>query len=163
MNNQEIFDTVATRLTAQRVQSRGRSTNPSGTVCKYRGHDNTKCAIGCLIPDELYDPILEGRAVRSFFHPPTVKAPNHPNFDPLYDLDPQGGLKYEAVTKSIVDYLGIVVGDLYFLDDLQRAHDRHFDTIEMLHIQLRTVAAKNALNTAVLDALETGTGTTPNE
>jgi hypothetical protein len=27
--------------------------------CALRGMDNTKCAVGCLIPDELYNPDME--------------------------------------------------------------------------------------------------------
>ena len=33
--------------------------------CKYRGPDGTKCAIGCLIPDEKYTPALEGKGSSS--------------------------------------------------------------------------------------------------
>lgn len=31
--------------------------------CAYRGKDGGKCAIGILIPDKLYDSVLEGRGV----------------------------------------------------------------------------------------------------
>lgn len=31
--------------------------------CKYRGIDNCKCAVGHLIPDNLYDPSMEGQTV----------------------------------------------------------------------------------------------------
>lgn len=33
-----------------------RTTNPSAwPTCRYRMEDGSKCAVGCLIPDELYD------------------------------------------------------------------------------------------------------------
>lgn len=50
MNKQEIFDKVYTELFKQGVPS----VDPYGT-CLYRGPNGTKCAVGHLIPDELYD------------------------------------------------------------------------------------------------------------
>lgn len=31
--------------------------------CRYRGDNGTACAVGCLIPDEKYDPSIEGDTV----------------------------------------------------------------------------------------------------
>lgn len=56
MNNQEAFDKIAEHLLTQKVQAR----NDADTNCAYRGRGGTKCAVGCLIPDELYDPDMEG-------------------------------------------------------------------------------------------------------
>lgn len=52
MDKQEIFDKVYRELLRQKVPSmhNGR--------CLYRGPNGTKCAIGHLIPDELYDEIF---------------------------------------------------------------------------------------------------------
>ena len=68
MNQQEIFDKVATHLIAQGKQSllsswwsRSVQTaqwNDQG--CAYRGDDGTMCAAGCLIPDDEYSPAFEG-------------------------------------------------------------------------------------------------------
>jgi len=33
--------------------------------CMYRSSEGLKCAIGCLIPDELYDPKYEGVQVKN--------------------------------------------------------------------------------------------------
>lgn len=55
---QEIFDFVIAHLAKQGSQS----ANSEG-VCSYRGLNNTMCAIGCLIPDEFYDPSMEGANV----------------------------------------------------------------------------------------------------
>jgi len=30
--------------------------------CQYRGPNNTRCSIGCLIPDEKYNPIFENQS-----------------------------------------------------------------------------------------------------
>lgn len=59
MNNQEIYNTVRDHLLAQ-----GKPATIKG-VCAYRGDDGLKCAVGCLIPDELYSRDLEGQSVQS--------------------------------------------------------------------------------------------------
>lgn len=54
MNKQEIFDAVAIHLFKQGVQSRA-EVGP----CLYRTKEGLKCAVGALIPDELYDPSMD--------------------------------------------------------------------------------------------------------
>ena len=54
MNKEQIFSTVKEHLLTQNRRSL------SGNRCMYRGHDNTKCAVGCLITDEQYKPEMEG-------------------------------------------------------------------------------------------------------
>lgn len=55
---QEVFSKVATHLLAQkRISTLGRK-------CAYRGWDGLKCAVGCLIDDAHYKPVLEGHTVR---------------------------------------------------------------------------------------------------
>ena len=56
MNAQLIFDTIVTHLRNQGCKS----TDRFQTACSYRGEDGAKCAAGCLIPDHLYSPELEG-------------------------------------------------------------------------------------------------------
>lgn len=55
MNTQEAFTRAAYHLLDQGVQSLGED----GDIA-YRGVDGCKCPIGVLIPDELYDPRMEG-------------------------------------------------------------------------------------------------------
>lgn len=54
MTCQEIFDTVISHLRLQ---------GPcmfNGTIaCRYRGSNDTRCAVGALIPDDLYLPSME--------------------------------------------------------------------------------------------------------
>ena len=57
MTNQETFDKVARHLLTQKA----RAVTEKG--CRYRTPDGLKCAVGCLIPDELYDPKMEGKTV----------------------------------------------------------------------------------------------------
>jgi hypothetical protein len=62
MTNQEIFDKVVSHLLTQNARSM-RQIQPgkmTHEVCAYRGQDGTSCAIGCLIPDEIYTPNMEG-------------------------------------------------------------------------------------------------------
>lgn len=54
MNRQKTYDTVKAHLLKQGERSVG-----PGDMCMYRGPNGLKCAIGCLIPDELYDPKME--------------------------------------------------------------------------------------------------------
>jgi hypothetical protein len=59
MNQQEIFNKVATHLITQGVQAT--SVMGSGyPSCAYRGDNGTMCAAGCLIPDEEYKSWFEG-------------------------------------------------------------------------------------------------------
>jgi hypothetical protein len=54
---QEIFDRVSIHLILQSKKS----TNEVG--CAYRGDGGTMCAVGCLIKDEHYSKVLEGRTI----------------------------------------------------------------------------------------------------
>lgn len=59
LTNQEVFNNAYIGLMKQQRKSAGRDRNGTSR-CQYRGHGNTKCAIGFSIPDELYVPSLEG-------------------------------------------------------------------------------------------------------
>lgn len=50
MTDQEVFDTVAKHLHAQGKPAYSEALGS----CMYRGPGGTKCAVGCLIPDEVY-------------------------------------------------------------------------------------------------------------
>jgi len=64
MTDQELFDRVATHLLMQgRRAMRG---GMGSDYCAYRSPDGLTCAIGCLIPDERYDPELEGQSATSY-------------------------------------------------------------------------------------------------
>jgi hypothetical protein len=57
---QEIFDKVAAHL----LQQKYRCLDKKSLVCLYRNSQGMKCAAGCLISDEDYEPSLEGRSWR---------------------------------------------------------------------------------------------------
>lgn len=59
MTNQEAFDLVAEKLSAQGRPSVKK--HSIGTECRYRGPDGLRCAAGWLIPDEKYNTNMEGK------------------------------------------------------------------------------------------------------
>lgn len=61
LNKQQVFDKVAAHLLAQKITSS--KSHIVGGSCLYRGPNGTKCAVGCLIPDDLYEPSMEGKSV----------------------------------------------------------------------------------------------------
>jgi hypothetical protein len=64
MTDQEIFDTVVTGLRKQKCKSVGQASDaPEVIQCKYRSPEGYKCAAGQLIPDDKYNPALEGQTV----------------------------------------------------------------------------------------------------
>lgn len=68
MTNQEIFTTVKTHLLSQ--QAKSVLPAPPGVTtptCAYRGVNGLRCAVGCLIPDELYDRYMEGKSIEDIF------------------------------------------------------------------------------------------------
>jgi hypothetical protein len=50
---QETFDTVVGGLRKQGCKSL------IGNACKFRGENGTKCAIGQILPDDLYNPLMD--------------------------------------------------------------------------------------------------------
>ena len=60
MTAQEIFTKSATHLLRQGGKS---ITFAPNKICAYRGNDGMECAIGCLIPDALYNRGMEARIV----------------------------------------------------------------------------------------------------
>ena len=53
-SSQEIFNLVVEHLFKQ-----GRPAYDGHRGCMYRTHDGLRCAVGVLIPDDLYDPAFE--------------------------------------------------------------------------------------------------------
>ena len=128
MNAQEIFDTVATHLFTQ--GERGGTTvvdswNTSGTRfrCRYRGDKGLKCAVGALIPDELYDPKMD-----------------------------QGGFRASALVRNGFNVPEFFTPHATLLDSLQTIHDSE-DSWLSGEIRLKKVAEYFELSPAILDNL----------
>jgi hypothetical protein len=79
-------------------------------TCRYRTEFGNRCAVGCCIPDSLYDPAIEGSRPKDFFNP--------------------NDLKYNSEFVPIDDFLGKENED--FLTDLQAWHDKNFTDHEYL-------------------------------
>ena len=58
MTRREIFEKARKHLLAQGR----RAERVDRSECRYRTSSNLMCAVGCLIPDELYTEEIEGRA-----------------------------------------------------------------------------------------------------
>lgn len=67
MTLQETFDFVANHLLRQGCRSMLEEDLESGVMitCAYRGSEGRMCAVGCLIPDDLYTIDMEGSGVSS--------------------------------------------------------------------------------------------------
>ena len=104
MTEQEIFDTVLAHLREQ-----GEAATSAGGSCRYRGANGTACAIGCLIPDELYDPMIEGLGVGRIIE---AVVPEYRQ-DQTQELLP--------VFARIKNHIG--AEHLPLLHELQEAHD----------------------------------------
>jgi len=60
MNTQEAFDAAVEHLRKQGKRSQAKYS----TDCLYRGPGGLKCAVGALIPDEIYRKSFEGVGIR---------------------------------------------------------------------------------------------------
>lgn len=93
MNKQEIFTKVKNHLLTQMEKS----WNKVVAGCAYRAPNGLMCAVGCLIPDELYTPKMETRIYDQEF------IEKFPEVGKLFDK-----------------------GTLGFLGELQRIHDYYY-------------------------------------
>lgn len=64
LNDQEIFDKVVAHLRKQGKPSAAYIGFPYKS-CLYRGPEGAMCAVGCLIPDDMYDESMEGNDLYS--------------------------------------------------------------------------------------------------
>jgi len=115
---QEIFD-----ISSKGIIDQGGYAWADG-ACVYRAPDGNKCAAGHLIPDEKYDPAMEGGALLN--RPEVVEAI---------------GLKHDTT-------------ELDLLRELQIAHDNSSGYEGFMSDWLRrvrSVGEKYGLSTAVLD------------
>ena len=63
MTTQQAFTKMVKHLRKQGKQS----ISPRSLGCKYRGPNGLQCAVGCLIPDEVYKNSFEGVAVLGLY------------------------------------------------------------------------------------------------
>jgi hypothetical protein len=106
VNDRETFDRVKAHLLKQDRKSFG--DNPD--VCAYRGSGGLRCAVGCLIPDDRYDPRMEGVGLGVL--------------DPISAMHHDQGLlpRADAIAKALVD--SGCRASVGLLIRLQQVHDR---------------------------------------
>lgn len=124
---QEIFDRVALHLLTQGTAA----VDPGRGMCKYRTDAGLKCAVGGLIPDDLYDPRIEGAAVVDY----TMAEP----------------LERDELLKETLMKIGIKGNGFALLKSLQRIHDLEAGDFGVNHrfvwaAQLTELAEKKGLN-----------------
>lgn len=74
---QELFDQVATHLLTQNAKSIAYSSANDGVSCRYRGPNGLRCAIGIFIPDDQYEPWMEGEVVTTDLVWKATGLPSH--------------------------------------------------------------------------------------
>lgn len=60
---QHEFDAVVAHLYKQGKPAMTQAAGDLGSGCAYRGDNCTSCAVGCRIPDSMYDDRMEGEVV----------------------------------------------------------------------------------------------------
>lgn len=80
-----------------------------GALCFYRSPKGLKCAIGCLVPDELYDAIME--------HFPV----NNPKV-----LEVLWQARVLTDQEFINSIMGVYSQKLSLMQDLQEIHDNYY-------------------------------------
>ena len=113
---QEIFDIVATHLLKQNECSFN-----EGEGCMYRGSYGLKCAIGVLIPAELYKVSMEGGNIVELFR----------------------------IFPHIMKNCGLDINDFDFLGGLQAIHDNNLT--EVWKSELYSMAKKHSLDIKSLE------------
>jgi hypothetical protein len=149
MNRQDIFNTVAEHLFAQGERAMRFEYPEHEGSCVYRGKgsvskiDGCKCAVGALIPDEIYVPLMDDGAngVRSI----------------LLRAKGSEATEWERARKSefaLPDWLLHADDDkVQLLSELQEVHDAKdsWKSAGELKWRLLRVAVRNKLNGHCLD------------
>ena len=100
---QGAFDKMCNHLMKQGKKSSKRNENGQ-TFCMYRGPNNTRCAVGALVPDRLYNKEMEDMTASTMFQQRLMGEPEYSRFKE----NVEGG-------KNGFD----------LLDDVQDVHDAH--------------------------------------
>ena len=101
MTRQEAYDKMKAHLLSQMKRSTGEMGEASAYSCAYRGKNGLKCAIGALIPDELYDITMEGKVIEDLLDP---------SENPVF-------------AQKLQEHLGEVADSPNFLQSFQTIHD----------------------------------------
>lgn len=123
LSKQEIFDLVCEHLAQQKM----RCVSNAG-CCVYRGPNGLKCAIGALIPDDLFTPEMEYETISNLL---------------LHD---------DATSKRLCNLFG-GTSNLEFLSSLQEAHDAPAFSAQELRGRLLNIASTEDLDNAKVELI----------
>ena len=134
MSLQKMFDTAAVGMLRQ-----GKKSIKNGD-CQYRGSGGCKCAVGFLIPDDLYSPAIEGASI-------------------VYlKTRPDDGRRSQIELERILHQMKMLDdGRMKLLIDLQEIHDTapmmnmHINTRLYWYRGLETIAQSHNLSTKSID------------
>lgn len=112
LQRQIVFDIAAEALLKQGKKS----CDVDGDLCLYRGPNGVRCAIGHLIPDAQYSPMMEGEPVRSL---PVIEITNKGSVIKLDDLDFLARLQNDIHDR---------VDECSFVGDLKEAVSKFAET-----------------------------------
>ncbi|MFN9029662.1 MAG: hypothetical protein ACK54C_01980 [Betaproteobacteria bacterium] len=123
---QDVFDTVLNHLRKQ-----GPATDDRGE-CVYRTAEGKRCAVGVLIPDDMYDPDIEGGSCGLVAH--------------TFTYPPCTGRSHALKATMDRVYPTLTEDDWWFLKALQVAHDDSADNgMERFEGAMADVAEKHGL------------------
>jgi hypothetical protein len=126
--NQSVFETVARHLFAQ-----GKRAFLPMDGCLYRTPTGNSCAVGCLIPDDMYSEDMEGKSVGQLL-----------------------GRQVGGLNGELHDFFEGV--DWGLLQDLQQLHDNesNWENSAVLSERLFAVAKEYDLKVAFMDGFYFG-------
>lgn len=113
MKIQDMFDTIVNHLRKQ--GKKAEDAMEGGFLCKYLDEKGNKCAVGCLIPSVIYNPVMEGVQGRDLIN----------NFP-------------ELKAYLLKDWEYTVEDLLWFLADMQEIHD--YTSVNIWEIMFERVA-----------------------
>ena len=126
MTDQQVFDSVYEHM----VKQGKRSVSVVDGECMYRGPDGLKCAVGALIPDDIYEPEMDQptSAIGTSFYSINYRFPKIEEFFKDINPDLLSGL------QNIHD-LDESWNEMYFIGhfkmkNLAIKHDLEFKRIE---------------------------------
>lgn len=131
-NRQADFNAVWEHFIVQKnPRARG-----SDFVCAYRMDDGSKCAVGVILPDELYDPLMDKFGLTATDLDDFSRSiANAPMYDPMEDGVATNSPELQEWTEAH-DLEGL-------LSDLQWAHDGVLEPFhENFEAELRVLAEK---------------------
>ena len=144
MNRQQVFDAVVHHLAKQGKRSTFTRPGQGFSMCRYRGYGGLKCAIGALIPDELYHPRLEGSLPSTWL--------SHFKNPEIYPVSEHSHTHKVAEHFQKTFYKN--VWQVAFLFGLQGCHDVSGD-VEQLRYNLTRFANKYKLKSESVEHIKT--------